>query len=127
MSGKVIGGNTGRSLMVDTFFNKVLIGFRSIHKSLIDRVELVTEKNKKNIASALGWGTAGALLAGPFGALAGLVFGGRTKEVFYVLYLIDGRNYLIQSDIDTFQRIKALSLSKRKWRPRSDKNEERLS
>ena len=117
MSGKVIGGNVGKSLMVDTFLNKVIIGFKSIHKSLIDRVELVTEENKKSIASALGWGTAGALLAGALGAVAGLVFGGRKKEVCYVLYLIDGRNYLIQSDIDTFQRIKALSLSKRKWKP----------
>lgn len=105
MTGKVVGGISG----VDIILGKLFIGLRHIPKSLIESVELVTEENKKRISSAIGWGTAGGLLFGPLGGVAGLVFGGRTKEVCYALYLTNGRNYLITSDVQTFQRIKAMS------------------
>lgn len=113
MPGKVIGGSARRGTAVGISFGKLIIGFRSINRSLIENVELLTEENKKRILSALGWGAAG-LLIHPVGAVAGLVFGGRTKEVSYVIYLTDGRNYLVKSDVGTFQRVKALSLSKRR-------------
>ena len=109
MSGKVVGGISA----VDIILGKLFIGLKPISKSLIESVELVTADNKKRVLSSIGWGTAGGLFFGPIGGVAGLVFGGRTKEVCFALYLTDGRRYLITSDPQTFQRIKAMSFKKR--------------
>ncbi|MBM3702834.1 MAG: hypothetical protein FJW63_07615 [Actinobacteria bacterium] len=109
MPGKVVGGISG----VDIIGGQLFIGLRHIKKSLIAGAELVTEENKKRVLSAIRWGAAGGLLLGPLGGVAGLVFGGRTKEVCFALYLTDGRNYLITSDPQTFQAIKAMSFKKR--------------
>lgn len=109
MPGKVIGGSARNGTSVDVIFSTIIIGWKKIKKDLIENVELVTEENKKRVSSALGWGTVGGVFFGPLGGVAGFVFGGRTKEVCFALYLKDGRKYLITSDPSTFQRIKALS------------------
>ena len=107
MSGKVLEGSASRGTVVMANFAALVIGWESIGKELIESAELVTEENKKKISSALGWGVLGSLL-GPVGGIAGLVFGGRTKEVCFALYLKDGRKYLIASDPKTYQNIKTL-------------------
>jgi hypothetical protein len=108
LSGRIVGGSAAAG-PVRVIFGALIIGLERIGKELIENVELVTEENKKRISSALGWGTAGTLFLGPIGGIAGLVFGGRTKEICFALYLKDGRKYLITSDPKTFQSIKAMS------------------
>ena len=109
MPGRIIGGSAEEGASVDAMFGVLMIGWEKINKNLIENVELLTEENKKRVLSALGWGAVGGVLLGPLGGIAGLVFGGRTKEVCFALYLNDGRKYLITSDTKTFQRIKAMN------------------
>ncbi len=106
MSGKVLEGSASRGTIVVANFAALVIGWESIDKELVEEVELVTEENKKKIFSALGWGALGSLL-NPIAGIAGLVFGGRTKEICFALYLKDGRKYLITSDPKTYQNIKS--------------------
>jgi len=114
MAGRVIGGNKKaedeRGLVVEASHDFFRIGDYRIDKDLIRRVELVTETNRKKISSALGWGISGGILFGPLGGIAGLVFGGRRKEVCFALYLKDGCNYLIVSDPTTYMLIKGMRL-----------------
>ncbi len=107
MAGSVIGGSARKGISVGVTFGVLFIGWKRISKKLIKNAELVTEENKKSILSALGWGALGSLL-GPVGGVAGLVLGGRTKEICFALYLKDGRRYLITSDTKTYQNVKAL-------------------
>jgi len=107
LSGKVLGGSVRRGTSITAASDGLMIGWKIIRKASVESVELVTEENKKRIFSALGWGALGLLL-GPVGGIAGLVFGGRTKEICFALYLKDGRKYLITSDPQTYQSIKAL-------------------
>ncbi len=107
MSGKVIEGSASRGTNVSAAYGALMIGWETIGKASVESAELVTEENKKRISSALGWAALGSIL-NPIAGIAGLVFGGRTKEICFELYLKDGRKYLITSDPKTYQSIKAL-------------------
>ena len=123
MKARVISGSDNIKAVVRIKNRKsFIIGRTLINNTQIENVELVTQENivtskggGKSVVGALGWGTAGALTFGPLGALAGLVFGGRrpktstTKtDIYFALYLKDGRKYLISSDLYTYQKIKAM-------------------
>ncbi len=73
----------------------------------VDRVEVQTEDSVKTLAGTASWAAAGALLAGPLGAVIGGVFGGHKKEVCFAAYLKDGRRFLAVADSDTFRQIQA--------------------
>lgn len=76
----------------------------------LDKVQVITEENKKSIISATGWGMLGGITFGPLGALAGLVFGGRYKEHYIACYLKDGRKFLAIVDNEALIRLKSLCL-----------------
>ncbi len=77
----------------------------------LDTVEEATEENVNNIGGAVGWGTAGALLLGPVGLLAGALLGGKKQEVTFVAKLKDGRKFMATTDKKTFIKLKAAVFS----------------
>lgn len=74
-----------------------------------DTLEVATEENVKRLAGTVGWGIAGAALLGPVGLLAGLLAGGKKKEVTFVLKLRDGRKMLATTPARTFTEMQAAS------------------
>lgn len=76
-------------------------------KKELERVEIQTEDSVKKLAGTAGWGLAGGVLFGPLGLLAGIVFGGRKKDVLFTAYLKDGRKFLAVTDSKAFKSIQA--------------------
>jgi hypothetical protein len=83
-------------------------GFEGIHGSQLAEVEPASEDNVKRLGGTIGWGAAGAVLLGPVGLLAGLLAGGRGKDVTFVAKFKDGRRLLATTDSKTFTKIRAL-------------------
>lgn len=81
--------------------------------SYFETVEEITEDNKVKFGSAVGWGVAGALLAGPLGLAAGAVLGGRGKKVLFAVKLRDGREFVAESDPTTYGKIRAAMIAGR--------------
>lgn len=75
--------------------------------SQLETVEIASEESVKKIGGAIGWGAAGALALGPVGLLAGLLMGGKKKEVTFVAKFKDGRKLLATTDSGTFIKLKA--------------------
>lgn len=73
----------------------------------IAEVTIATEESVKRLGGTLGWGAAGAVILGPVGLLAGLLLGGRGKDVTFAVLLNDGRKFLGTTDAKTFTKIQA--------------------
>lgn len=65
-----------------------------IPASEIESLELATEESVKRLGGTVGWGIAGAALLGPVGLLAGLLAGGKGKDVTFVCTFKDGRKFM---------------------------------
>lgn len=75
--------------------------------SQLESVEVAREESVKKIGGTIGWGAAGALVLGPVGLLAGLLLGGKKKEVTFVANFKDGRKLLATTDSGTFTKLQA--------------------
>lgn len=75
----------------------------------IQSLMIATEENVKKIGGTIGWGVAGAVLLGPVGLLAGLLMGGKGKDITFVLVLSDGKKMLATTDSKTYTQLTALS------------------
>lgn len=73
----------------------------------LDSVEIATKESVKKIGGTVGWGAAGALILGPVGLLAGLLLGGKKKEVTFVAKLKDGRKFLATTDAKSYTKLQA--------------------
>ena len=73
----------------------------------LDTVDIATEENVKKIGGTVGWGVAGAVILGPVGLLAGLLLGGKNKEVTFVAKFKDGRKLMATADSKTFTKLQA--------------------
>lgn len=78
-----------------------------ISVSELATVELATEDSVKRVGGTVGWGAAGAVLLGPVGLLAGLLLGGRGKDITFVATFKDGRKLLATTDSKTFTKLQA--------------------
>lgn len=81
----------------------------SISSDNIVDLSLATEENVKRIGGTVGWGVVGATLLGPVGLLAGLLLGGKGKDVTFVLKLKDGRKMLATTDSKSYTKLAALT------------------
>jgi hypothetical protein len=79
----------------------------SIPFTQLATVEMATEETVKKLGGTIGWGTAGALILGPVGLLAGLLLGGKKKEVTFVCALKDGRKFMATAESKVFTQLKA--------------------
>lgn len=79
----------------------------TISLTKLEMVDTASEENVKKVGGTIGWGAAGAVLLGPVGLLAGLLLGGRKKEVTFVAKFKDGRKLLATTDSGTYTQIRA--------------------
>lgn len=70
-------------------------------------VDIANEENVKKIGGTVGWGVAGAVILGPVGLLAGLLLGGKKKEITFIAKFKDGRKILATTDNKTFTKLQA--------------------
>ncbi len=73
----------------------------------LDTVDIATEESVKKIGGTVGWGAAGAIILGPVGLLAGLLLGGKKKEVTFVAKFKDGRRLMASTDSKTYTKLQA--------------------
>lgn len=73
----------------------------------IETVDTASEESVKRIGGTVGWGVAGAALLGPVGLLAGLLAGGRGKDVTFVCQLKDGRKFMATASSKTYTALTA--------------------
>lgn len=67
--------------------------------------EIATEENVKKMTGTIGWGAVGAIALGPVGLMAGLLLGGRKKEVTFIGQISDGRRFLATTDNATYVKL----------------------
>lgn len=79
----------------------------TIKATELQELEVASEESLKRLGGTLGWGIVGGLALGGVGALAGLLVGGRSKEVTFVAKFKDGRKLLATVESTTFKAIQA--------------------
>ncbi len=84
------------------FFSADSMSVRSLSE-----VEIASEDSVKRVGGTIGWGAVGGLALGPVGLLAGLLLGGKSKEVTFVAVFKDGRRIFATADAKTFKQLKA--------------------
>ena len=75
--------------------------------SELAEVSVASEDSAKRIGGTVGWGVAGAVVLGPVGLLAGLLLGGKGKDVTFVAKFKDGRKLLATTKSKIFIKIQA--------------------
>ncbi len=80
---------------------------KSIQLTELAEVAMASEESVKRIGGTVGWGVVGAAVLGPVGLLAGLLAGGRGKEVTFVAKTHDGKKFLATTDAKTFTKLQA--------------------
>ncbi|UVJ42739.1 hypothetical protein NVV94_19355 [Pseudomonas sp. LS1212] len=71
----------------------------------IKEMTIANQESSKSLGSAIGWGMAGALVAGPIGLIAGLWLGGKEEEITFVATLKDGRKLMAITDVKTYTKM----------------------
>lgn len=101
------GGNA--QFISDTFILPVPgeWGRIDIKTSQIEELSVATEESLKKMGGAIGWGLVGGVALGGIGALAGLLAGGRKKEVTFICKFKDGRKMMAKADNKIFEKISA--------------------
>lgn len=110
---KVLAGDWGKGsgqFMLNSFAlpkPEGFLAFETVPMSEMQTMEIATEESVKRAGGTIGWGAVGAAALGPVGLLAGLLLGGRGKDVVFVARLKDGRKFLARTDSKTFAKIQA--------------------
>lgn len=77
-------------------------------KKELQHIELANEESVKKWGGTIGWGAVGGVLLGPVGLLAGLLLGGKSKEVTFIAIMKDGKKFLATTDSKTYTSMMAL-------------------
>ena len=73
----------------------------------VESIETATEENVKKVGGTVGWGLLGLAALGPLGMAAGLLTGGRKKEVTFITKFKDGRKMMATTDSKTYTKLQA--------------------
>lgn len=90
---------------VSTLSNNIFIDNKIVNYDDIESFDFASEDNVKKVKSSIGWGVAGAVTFGVFGAAAGLLFGGNKKETTFILSLKSGKALIGSTQSDVFLKI----------------------
>ena len=121
MSLEIIGGDISEKYVYTSAFGSHLLSIATglfktesidLAKTL-QETTLVTEENKSSFLGKAKWGVIGGVALGPLGFLAGVVAGGKKKEICFIGRLKDGREFMALSDVKTYQKFTAIALSNR--------------
>lgn len=107
LAGDFVGARDVRFGAGTFLFSYGIFKSETVKASEVEELAVASEENVKRLAGTIGWGLAGGLLLGGFGALAGLLVGGRNKEVTFVAKFKDGRKLLAVADSAGFAEIQA--------------------
>lgn len=86
-------------------FDKIFIDNKIVNFDDIESFDFASEDNVKKIKSSIGWGVAGAVTFGVFGAAAGLLLGGNKKETTFILSMKSGKAFIASTKPETFLKI----------------------
>lgn len=89
----------------------------SISAKSISELTVATEESVKRIGGTVGWGLVGGVALGGIGLLAGLIAGGKGKDVTFVCQFDDGRKFLGRTDSKTYEKMQAALFDKDKPEP----------
>lgn len=89
----------------------------SISAKAVRELTVATEESVKRIGGTVGWGLVGGVALGGIGLLAGLIAGGKGKDVTFVCQFEDGRKFLGRTDSKTYQSMQAAFFDKDKPEP----------
>lgn len=78
----------------------------------MSRVEIATEREVKRLSGTVGWGVVGGAALGPLGLLAGVLLGGKGKEVTFIIRLRDDSALLARASAQTYELILASVFTK---------------
>jgi hypothetical protein len=81
-------------------------------------VEEVSSDNTRGAGGTVGWGIAGALVAGPLGAVAAGYLGGKKDEVTFICRLSDGKQFVGVMKKSIFVKLSAPFLLKSGQHPK---------
>lgn len=73
----------------------------------IAELDMASEESVKRLGGTVGWGALGGVVLGPVGLLAGLLVGGRGKDVTFVCRLKDGRKFMATASSKVYTEISA--------------------
>jgi hypothetical protein len=73
-------------------------------RELIDSIEQTSEE-RAGMGPGIGWGIAGAVVAGPVGLLAGALLGSSAKKVVFIAKLKDGRKFMGRTSPRVFNQL----------------------
>lgn len=73
----------------------------------VKTLEMASEESVKRIGGTAGWGLVGATLLGPVGLLAGLLAGGRGKDVTFVIVFESDKKALCTADSKMYTKMQA--------------------
>lgn len=104
------GGGAGTFLLATQERQFKLKNTESILSSELEYLALASEENVKRLGGTIGWGTLGGLLLGPAGLLAGLLLGGKNKNITFLAKFMDGRKMVASTDQKTWAEIQAGAL-----------------
>jgi hypothetical protein len=81
--------------------------------SQLEAVKVASEEAVKRFGKTVGWGIAGGVLLGPVGLLAGLLEGGKGKNITFVCKLKDGRKFMATALSKVFIALSAAAFTRR--------------
>jgi hypothetical protein len=73
----------------------------------IAEIDVASEESVKRLEGTVGWGIVGGALLGPIGLLAGLIAGGKGKDVTFVCKFKDGRKFMGTAPSSVYTQIRA--------------------
>ena len=79
-----------------------------IYITEVAEVEAASEESVMRFGGAVGWGAVGGVLLGPIGLLAGLLAGGKGKDVTFVCKLKDGRKFMATAPSNVYTELSAV-------------------
>lgn len=71
----------------------------------ISELIVANQESSRSLGSTLGWGVAGALMAGPVGLIAGMWLGGKEEEITFLATFKDGRKLMAVTDSKTWSKL----------------------
>jgi len=100
----------GASIALPAKKGQGLLNRDKVPLSNISEIDIATEESVKRIVGTVGWGVAGAVILGPVGLLAGLLLGGKKKEVTFIAKFNGGEKMLATTDVKTYTTLVSMCM-----------------
>jgi hypothetical protein len=113
---KVHAGDFSGGMLTKTYFTMRPIlkmrvaganSWEQMSLSEIAEIEVASEESVKRLGGTIGWGIVGNALLGPVGLLAGLIEGGKGKDVTFICTFNDGRKFLGTTSSSVYTQFRA--------------------